>query len=64
MKAQSRTKDRFPFRPTTAKSKPRGQFPRRSLEPIVASPMPVYLSGVAMGIGCGVLVLLLLIGIP
>lgn len=43
-----------------AKSRTNDRFPIR---PIVASPMPVYVSGVAMGIGFGVLVLLLLLGI-
>ena len=64
MKAQSRTRGRFPIRPTTGTSEPRKPLPQRSFEPIVALPMPVYLSGVAMGIGFGVLVLLLLLGIP
>lgn len=63
MKAQSRTKGRFPIRPAAGASQPRRPLPQRSLEPIFASPMPVYVSGVAMGIGFGVLVLLLLLGV-
>lgn len=33
------------------------------LTPLVESPLPVYLIGVSIGIGCGSLVLLLLFGV-
>jgi len=41
----------------------KAQIPRHPLNPLVESPMPVYMSGVAIGMGCALLAILILLGV-
>jgi hypothetical protein len=41
----------------------KAQIPRRSLTPLLESPMPIYMTGVAIGMGCGFLAILILLGV-
>jgi hypothetical protein len=36
---------------------------KRPIAPLVESPMPVYMTGIALGTGCGALVVLILLGV-
>ncbi len=41
----------------------KAQIPRRSLTPLLESPMPIYMTGVAIGMVCGFLAILILLGV-
>ena len=64
MRAQTDV-NRYLLRPaTTPLRRARSiRLSRRSLVPVVESPGPVYLAGVGLGIGCGALVLVFLLGV-
>jgi hypothetical protein len=36
---------------------------QRPLTPLVESPTPIYMTGVTVGVGCGILVVLILLGV-
>jgi hypothetical protein len=51
--------NRYPLSPATAEA----SLVQRSIAPLAESPRMVYLAGVGLGIGCGGLVLAMLLGI-
>jgi hypothetical protein len=57
MRAQTGV-NRYPLSPATTGT----SLVQRSIAPLAESPGPVYLAGVGLGIGCGGLVLALLLG--
>jgi hypothetical protein len=59
MKAQTGV-NRYPLSPATTAAG--ASLVQRSIAPLAESPGPVYLAGVGLGIGCGGLVLALLLG--